>query len=62
MSFKEIKLIFVFISLAIFLPLVFLDTSFSSDYDAYIHKLRNSIWYLMNTREYFYSGINFFFK
>lgn len=59
MNFKKIKAIFVFIFFAVFLSLIFLDTSFSTDYDAYLKRLENPLWFLRNTREYFFDGINF---
>jgi len=56
---KAIKAIFVFIFSIVFLIYLFLDTSFSTDYDPYVYRLRNSLWFLTNDIAYFYDGINF---
>lgn len=56
---KKIKAIFVFIFSIIFLLFLFLDTSFSTDYDAYLKRLSESLWFLENTRDYFFDVINF---
>jgi hypothetical protein len=59
MNSKEIKAIFVFIFSTIFLLFLFLDTSFSTDYDPYLYRFKNSLWFLLNTNAYFFDGINF---
>jgi hypothetical protein len=42
-----------------FLSFIFLDTSFSTDYDAYLKRIQNPLWFLANTRDYFFDSINF---
>ena len=59
MNSKEIKAIFVFIFSTIFLLFIFLDTSFSTDYDAYLKRLNNPLWFLAHTKDYFFDVINF---
>jgi len=59
MNSKKIKAIFVFIFFTVFLLLIFLDSSFSTDYESYLKRIENSLWYLMNSETYFFDVINF---